>query len=108
MANLRIASYNSHGHGAGRMEYIQKLANEHDVILIQEHWLHSKQHGFFENLIPSCHVSMVSGMQSNELLQGRPYGGCAILWRKSMDCKYSHISFNSNRIIMWCSTRNTK
>ena len=44
------------------------------------------------------HVHGVSGMYESELIAGRPHGGCAILWKKSLSCKITPIIFQSNRV----------
>ena len=82
MATLSLASYNSHGHGAGRWEYIQKLSKQSDIILLQEHWLFEKQIDSITDHVEGIGVVGVSGMNETELVYGRPYGGCAILWNK--------------------------
>ena len=48
MANLNFASYNSRGLGEGRMEYIKKLVDNNDFILIQEHWQMTDQLDIFQ------------------------------------------------------------
>ena len=51
-----------------------------DLCFIQQHWLHSAQ----LNKISLDFLSVsVSGMDSCVLLQGCPFGGCSILYRKS-------------------------
>jgi hypothetical protein len=37
-------------------------------------------------------------MNDNELIRGRPYGGCAILWKKSFKCKIEPVTCNLNRL----------
>ena len=51
-----------------------------DVCLIQEHWLLHEQLSLLNvnNDFLSCGVS---GMDSSDLILGRPFGGCAILGR---------------------------
>ncbi len=39
----------------------------------------------------------VSGLDNSSLLQGRPFGGCAILYRKSLLCHISRLSSTSKR-----------
>ena len=36
-SKISIATYNSHGSGAGRLDYIRTLAEKYNIILIQEH-----------------------------------------------------------------------
>ena len=44
----------------------------------------------------------VSGMDDTVLLSGRPYGGCAILCRKSLSSSIIPLCTNSNRL---CAVR---
>ena len=80
ITNLRIATYNSRGHGVDRISYIQSLMLHNDVVLIQEHWYNDANINQLESLISGISVIGISGMKEDELLIGRPYGGCAILY----------------------------
>ena len=95
MAALSIASYNSHGHGVGRFEYLNSILNNHDIVLVQEHWLLQDQLVMFENRINGINVHGISGMNNDTLVEGRPYGGCAILWKSSILCKVNPINVES-------------
>lgn len=44
-----ITSYNSKGLGLGRFEYINRLLDVSDIILLQEHWLFESGFGILEN-----------------------------------------------------------
>ncbi len=98
MACLTIATYNSHGLGSGRLEYINKLAEVNDFLFLQEHWMLSNQINTFGCKVSSMHVHGVSGMDEHELIQGRPYGGCLIMWKKSLVCKVTPVQIHSNRM----------
>lgn len=98
MACLTIATYNCHGLGSGRLEYINKLAEVNDFLFLQEHWMLSDQINTFGRKVNSMHVHGVSGMKEHELLEGRPYGGCAILWKKSLVCKVTPVDVESKRV----------
>ena len=55
------------------------------------------------NTICSTHVShAISGFNDEDILSGRPYGGCAILWRADLDAKVYFVTTNNKRI---CSIR---
>ena len=99
MANcLKICSYNSQGHGPGRLEYIQKLCTDHHFVLIQEHWLHESDTHWFNNNIPNISSHVVSGMDRYSMLEGRPFGGCAILWPNNLNLKVTPIISNCKRL----------
>jgi exonuclease III len=96
-SRLKIVSYNCHGLGPGRYEYIQKLVDGYDFVLIQEHWLiKDKIHDISKNL-SNVMVYGVSGMKQNELLSGRPFGGCAIIWKKDIACRITPVHIDSSR-----------
>ena len=38
-------------------------------------------------------------MEETRLLVGRPYGGCAIMWRSSLDCVFDPIETSSKRLV---------
>ena len=79
---IRFCTYNCQGWRSGS-EYVSALLNSLDFCLIQEHWLLSEHLGALD--ISDEFISIgVSGMDSSNLLVGRPYGGCAILCRKSL------------------------
>ena len=97
MLMLSIVSYNSHGLGPGKLDYIRSLCASHHLVLVQEHWQFSENLSTFQNHIPdiSCHGS--SAMESGHILHGRPHGGCAILWLSTMKCDVSPIETHNKR-----------
>ena len=67
-------------------------------MLLQEHWLCDDQLNCL-NMLSTDHVSVgVSGFSNDCVLSGRPYGGCAILWRKTLSLTVTPIITNSRRI----------
>ena len=80
------------------MLYIKRLLQICDVVMIQEHWLFNDNISSFAEKIDGINIHGVSGMTENEYMCGRPYGGCAILWRKSLNCSFTPISHRSKRI----------
>jgi hypothetical protein len=90
---LSVASYNSNGLGAGRVDYIKRIIKDFDVIFLQEHWMFDDAIGGLEDQL-NDHLSIsnkvcvygVSGMESNTLLYGRPFGGVAIIWKRNLKC----------------------
>ena len=85
-------------HGAGRFEYIQKLCDNSDFILIQEHWLVNNQSYLFEKRLSGIRSHSISGMDDNTILKGRPFGGCAILWNECLKFKVTPISTDCKRL----------
>ena len=95
---LSLASYNSNGHGCGRFEYINKLMKCNDIVLVQEHWLFENEITIFQNKIDDILVHGISSMDNRQLLIGRPHGGCAIIWKKNLQCQITPINCNSKRL----------
>ena len=55
----------------------------HDFCLIQEHWLLYDRLNSLNFLSDVLSVA-VSGMDDTDLILGRPFGGCCIIYRKSL------------------------
>jgi exonuclease III len=97
-ARMVIGSYNSTGFNLFRQNFIATILPIFDILMIQEHWQLPQQLDKL-NLSDkySCHAT--SGVDPNKaILQGRPYGGTAIYYRKSMASKTKRIRSISSRI----------
>ena len=98
---INIASYNCKNfRGPLRSEFILKLLNECDFILIQEHWLLETQFHMFDvssNDIPVAYHG-VSAMNQAIQKQGRPFGGVAIIWNSQIKYKMVPVATNSTRL----------
>ena len=64
--------------------------------MVQEHWYFEKDLNVFQNLIGNVHMHGISGMNEDDLLIGRPFGGCAILINNHLKCTFSPFQI-SNR-----------
>ena len=95
---MLIASYNCKGFKHRNYDYLHRLFNESDVLLIQEHWLFNFEFDIFNKLLNNCLYTAKSGMDDCEFVSGRPYAGVAILWSKLINCKFEVLNTNSNRI----------
>ena len=80
---------------------VANLLDSHDICLIQEHWLFN-EHLNQLNFNPDFLSVDVSGMDSSILFHGRPFGGCAILLRKSLINSVTMLSTNAKR---FCAVR---
>ena len=98
--NLVVATYNSQGHGLGRIDYISELLNKTDLLLWQEHWFLTKELeqvvNKFGDMNVSCHGT--SGMDESVILEGRPYGGCLIMWKSAINAVIRPLVCISKRI----------
>jgi len=66
--SLSVVTYNMQGHGPGTIEYLNKIMNINDVVLVQEHWLSSAQLLSLNNSISNAVIYGTSGMSDNKLM----------------------------------------
>ena len=97
--NLTLCTFNCRGHRQDKIDYVKKIMTSCDVLFLQEHWLFTENVPFFVEKIGNVNVHATSGMDETQLLIGRPYGGCAILWKKSLNCVFSPIDTGNKRIV---------
>jgi len=81
---LRVATFNCRSVKSSLQDVIS-LCESHDIVCIQEHWLLPHE----LSLLSSIHIDFYSVGSSavdisSDVLVGRPYGGTAILYRKSL------------------------
>jgi hypothetical protein len=98
MTQLRVATHNTKGLGAGKMQYIKELMNEHDMLFIQEHWQKPALLSVFTENLPGIEAHGISAMQDAELLSGRPHGGTAILWNSALKLCITPVATSSPRL----------
>ena len=100
LGQLQLVSFNCRGWNNGK-SIVSDLLESHDICLIQEHWLfHDHLHEL--NFNPDFLSVGVSGMDSFALHHGRPFGGCAILFRKSLIGSVIMLSTNAKH---FCALR---
>ena len=96
---LRIGSYNCRGFNSRfKKDYIAGLLNDCDIFCLQEHWLSSKQLSDLSSIHDGFVYAAVSGFGDSEVLAGRPYGGCAILWRANVNMQSDLVETHSTRL----------
>ena len=80
---------------------INKLSNESQVVLLQEHWLYPDELSFISQSNPNFSGFGLSSMcLDDKLITGRPYGGVGIfLWQKSFSQSTKIIKFKDSRIL---------
>ena len=73
--NLKVISFNCHGIKSS-CNTIQQLTHDHDIIMIQEHWLYPDELSYLSHLSEEfCSYSLSSMSIEDKLIRGRPYGG---------------------------------
>ena len=107
---VRLVSYNSHGLGPAKLDYIAKLCSLYDFVLVQEHWFLEQTLAIFSDQISGTCCHGVSAVDSSILLQGRTHGGCSILWSSSLTCKVTPVESDSRAILceIWHFWQNFK
>ena len=96
---IRCVSYNCKSFKARKKE-LYDLCSTNDIILIQEHWLLSTELDLLKTFHTNFDCHSVSAVDpSKGLFLGRPYGGVAIMYRKSLYNVVSQIDFKDPRLI---------
>ena len=95
---LDIISYNCRGYNTTKRGYLVHLLEKCQFLFLQEHWLANGQLPALNNICDSHNATAVSGFGSREVLRGRPYGGCAIVWPHIMDAFVDVVDTESNRM----------
>ena len=72
--------------------------NSLDVCVVQEHRLLNDQLHKIQGISPDFLSVGVSGMDISEFILGRPFSGCAILYRKCLASCISSLETCSNRL----------
>ena len=97
--NLTFCTYNCRGHRPDRIEYIKRIMHSCDILFLQEHWLFTQNVLSFADRVGSVNIHATSGMNESELLLGRPYGGYAFVWKKSLNCIFAPVESGNKRIV---------
>ena len=84
MAALKVMSYNCHDFTKSKFAFTDKLFLHTDFLFLQEHWLRNNDLGFLCNASSDVSFYGCSAMCDNVVLDGRPYGGVAMLWHNRL------------------------
>ena len=101
MAPLKIASYNCKNfEGELKKNMCKELLEQCDFLLIQEHWLYEDNFNRFNEIDSNSNIIYEgkSAMDPTVIRVGRPYGGCAILWKSNISYSICPIKTVSNRL----------
>ncbi|VVC86241.1 unnamed protein product [Leptidea sinapis] len=96
--NITLATFNCRSIKRSA-EQIKKLSENVDILALQETWLLPHDLGFVNGL--SQHFSCIAKSAvdtSTGILKGQPYGGLALMWRKSLFPSVSIIDCTSDRL----------
>jgi exonuclease III len=82
------------------MPVLHDLCDQYDILLIQENWLLPHELFTLKNLHNEFYATASSAVDtSSDMLIGRPYGGVAILYRKSLARCIDIFKYDDERII---------
>lgn len=85
------------------VNHITDLCEVHDIIALQEHWLLPDDLGYLDKIHPDFSSYGVSAVDTTTgVLKGRPYGGVAILWKRSVFPNVRPIDTGSTRVAAVC------
>jgi hypothetical protein len=84
LASFSVVSYNCRGLSALKRSYVKSLLAKATILFLQEHWLTDDQLCCLDVIDDNFSFTGVAGFDNKEVLDGRPYGGCAIMWRSEI------------------------
>ena len=95
LQKLRITTYNSTGFGKAKCSKVKSISDNSDIVLVQEHWLLKSQLSRITNGIKDFTGTAISGVDATaRILPGRPSGGCAVLWRRTLDTVIKPVEYS--------------
>jgi exonuclease III len=97
-AQLKIVSFHCRGFNFTKCNYIASLLTECSIVFLQEHWLSGAQLGTLSSISYGVSFHAISGFGYSDVIAGRPYGGCAILYQSALLGNVCPISVDSRRI----------
>ena len=96
---LRISSYNCRSIKCN-VHCVQELCTTSDLICLQETWLPTQELGYLNSVDDNFSFYGTSPVDlTRQLLVGRPYGGVAFLFRKTLTPCIVRIETSDNRLI---------
>jgi hypothetical protein len=95
---LRMCTYNCRSIKSST-EVVRELCDASDICLLQEHWLADYDLPLLSNIHSEFYARGISAMDTTQLLVGRPFGGVAILWRKSLGSAVKVCTYDDSRLI---------
>ena len=94
--DLNIYSYNCIHADNVRLPFLRELYESCDFLLVQEHALFKNKLSWFGALGPDVGIHGVSAMDDSKPLNGRPFGGAAVLWHESLDGRIIPVPWQSD------------
>jgi len=101
MGKITLCTLNSTGLSQQRVDFIDHLitTKNPDLLFLQETWLLGSQLRKLSTLHHDFIGHGVTGMdERHDFIGGRPYGGLAILWKKSLAASVQRVRINNSRL----------
>ena len=89
---MYFATYNCSGFTYDKINYMNYLHSDMHVMFLQELWLIDSHRYKLNDAFKNCNVFSVSGVHDVSNLHGRPYGGYAIIIKKTAQCILTCVS----------------
>eukprot|EP00118_Oscarella_pearsei_P023150 m.273260 g.273260 ORF g.273260 m.273260 type:complete len:967 (+) comp40573_c0_seq2:1097-3997(+) len=95
---LKVVSFNCRGFQSSKDD-IDRLARQADIFMLQEHWIRPEQFSVLNDVGDSKFAyTAVSPMEKGQCVQGRPFGGVALLWRNTLQHAVTVLRTGSDRM----------
>ena len=106
--SLSFLSFNIKGLKPRNYDYLVDLYNKYDILLIQETWLYKFEENKVLELLNGSRCFSTSAMNDNEIGRlGRPYGGCMIIWKHSINVPIFQLNTLNDRVCAITLVSNT-
>lgn len=97
---LKVSSFNCRNVKSSLVE-LQELCNVSDIVLLQETWLLNFDLCILNQISDDFYAKGISSMNvENDIVIGRPHGGLAFLWRKTLGSYCKPIVYDNEDRIM--------
>ena len=95
---IKLCSFNCKGFNISKVKHINDILLSCDILMLQETWLLESQIGTINQYFSDFNTYGISGMNEKVLIQGRKYGGCSFLFKKSLASSITYVSLKLNRV----------
>lgn len=98
MASISMASFNCESVKRAT-QHVRQLCRTNDFIALQEHWLIPEELDYMNTIDPDFSYCGCSAMDTSAgPVKGRPYGGVAVMWRKTRFQQVAPLDTGSTRV----------
>ena len=98
-SSLSVTTYNCKNVQSSWDE-IKSLCKKCDILFLQETWLMEADLAILNQIDPNFYCKGLSSIDSqSQILVGRPYGGLAVLWKKSLGSCLNPVMLDDKRLL---------